>query len=103
MINVSSGFKEQLNNGNRNYLSSVDIELKDEESTVLHLDSSKLWSNGISIEEAVSNDSTFDIGSTIINKATVSIINIYDDYSDYDFSGAKVTIKVGLTLSDDTV
>lgn len=103
MINVSSGFKEQLNNGNRNYLSSVDIELKDEESTVLHLDSSKLWTNGISIEEAVSNDSTFDIGSTIINKATLSIVNIYDDYSDYDFSGAKVTIKVGLKLSDDTV
>lgn len=102
MINVSSNFKEELNNGNRNYICNVDIELQDEDSTVLNLDNKDIWSGGISIEESVSNDTSFDVGSTIINKATVVINNIYENYSEYDFTGAKVTIKVGLNLSGGT-
>ena len=129
MINVSNAFKEELKNDNRNYFCYVDIELntpntldadlqdtageyildtensrietKIEENT-LHLQNENLWSGGISIEESVSNDTSFDVGSTIINKATVVINNIYENYSEYDFTGAKVTIKVGLNLSGGT-
>lgn len=127
MINVSSDFREELNNDNRNYLCYVDIylkygdtELQDTNSEFvldtesgriiasienyeLHLENDKLWSGAISIEESVSNSGSFDIGSTIINKATVVLNNIYDEFTSYDFTGAKVTIKIGLKLPDDTI
>ena len=101
MINVSNLFKEELNNGNRNYLAYADITLKD--NTVLKLDPSDIWSNGLGIEENVSSPSSFDIGSAIINKCTLVINNIYDKYSKYDFEEAKVHISVGLKLSNGTI
>ncbi len=101
MINVSNLFKEELNNGNRNYLAYADITLKDD--TVLKLDPSDIWSNGLGIEENVSSPSSFDIGSAIINKCTLVINNIYDKYSKYDFEEAKVHISVGLKLSNGTI
>ena len=101
MINVSNLFKEELNNGNRNFLAYADITLKD--NTVLKLDPSDIWSNGLGNEENVSSPSSFDIGSAIINKCTLVINNIYDKYSKYDFEEAKVHISVGLKLSNGTI
>lgn len=101
MINVSNAFREQLNNDNRNYLCYVKITLSDQ--TVLNVENDKLWSSGVEIERAVSNDNSFDIGSVIINKATVVLNNIYDDFSDYDFSDAKVYIEIGLELENRTI
>ena len=101
MINVSNLFKEELNNGNRNYLAYADITLKD--NTVLKLDPSDIWSNGLGNEENVSSPNSFDIGSAIINKCTLVINNIYDKYSKYDFEEAKVHISVGLKLSNGTI
>ncbi len=101
MINVSNLFKEELNNGNRNFLAYADITLKD--NTVLKLDPSDIWSNGLGNEENVSSPSSFDIGSAIINKCTLVINNIYDKYSKYDFEEAKVHLSVGLKLSNETI
>ena len=101
MINVSNLFKEELNNGNRNYLAYADITLKD--NTVLKLDPSDIWSNGLGNEENVSSPNSFDIGSAIINKCMLVINNIYDKYSKYDFEEAKVHISVGLKLSNGTI
>ena len=101
MINVSNAFREQLNNDNRNYLCYVKITLHDE--TVLNVENDKLWSGGVEIERAVSSDNTFDIGSVIINKATIVLNNIYDDFTEYDFSDATVYIEIGLELENETI
>lgn len=102
MKNVSNQFRNELFNGNRNFIKSADIKLKDE--TVLHVDNSKLWQNGLKIEDSVSNSSSFDIGSAIIGQLTVTLNNIYDEYSNYDFTNAEISnIKVGLKLPDDTI
>lgn len=101
MINVSNAFREQLNNDNRNYLCYVKITLHDE--TVLNVENDKLWSSGVEIERAVSSDNTFDIGSVIINKATIVLNNIYDDFTEYDFSDATVYIEIGLELENETI
>ena len=101
MINVSNAFREQLNNDNRNYLCYVKITLHDE--TVLNVENDKLWSGGVEIERAVSSDNTFDIGSVIINKATIVLNNIYDDFTEYDFSDATVYIEIGLKLENETI
>ena len=131
MINVSNSFKEELNNDNRNYICYVDIVLTNPgdvvesylqdssgeyildssgenintffDGVVISLTNENLWSSALSIEESVSNQNSFDIGSVIINKATIVINNIYEDYTSYDFTGAKVTIRIGLQLSNGTI
>ena len=70
MRNITSAFKEQLNNDNRKYLEWIDITLKD--GTVLNLRESDVWGYGLKVEDAVSDSSEFKIGSAIVNKATVT-------------------------------
>ena len=101
MINVSSSFKRELYNDNRNYLEYVDITLTD--GTELNLTNRHLWNGGLRIEDAVSGDNSFDVGAAIINKCTVTINNIYDDFSEYDFTNAKIISYVGLGLPDGTI
>lgn len=131
MINVSNSFKEELNNDNRDYMCYVDIVLVNPGDVVesylqdssgeyildssgenintffdgvaISLTNENLWSSALSIEESVSNQNSFDVGSVIINKATIVINNIYEDYTSYDFTGAKVTIRIGLQLSNGTI
>lgn len=131
MINVSNSFKEELNNDNRDYMCYVDIVLVNPgdvvesylqdssgeyildssgenintffDGVVISLTNENLWSSALSIEESVSNQNSFDVGSVIINKATIVINNIYEDYTSYDFTGAKVTIRIGLQLSNGTI
>lgn len=97
MRNLSKAFKTQLNIDNRRYLEWIDIKLKN--GTVLNLREGSVWNSGIKVEDAVSDSSEFKIGSAIINKATVTLNNIYDDFTDYDFEGAEIAIYVGLAIS----
>lgn len=103
MIHTSREFGNQLRvEDNRKYLEYADITLSGGGKT-LNLTNEDLWGGGITIEDAVSSESSFDIGAAIINKCTVVINNIYDTYSEYDFSGAKVVVWVGLKLPVGTV
>nr|DAH38821.1 MAG TPA: Receptor recognition protein, Long tail, Helical sandwich, Tail fiber [Caudoviricetes sp.] len=82
------------------YLKYADITLTD--GTVLNLTSADLWQNGLSFEDSVSSDSTFDIGSAIVNVLDLSINNFNGEYSGYDFEGAEVVAYVGLELDNET-
>ena len=101
MINVSNAFKQQLYDDKRRYLGYADITLKDE--TVLHLTNEHIWTDGLSIDDAVSGDNSFDIGSAIINKCVLTINNCYDEFSEYDFTDAEGIVYVGLELPDGSV
>jgi hypothetical protein len=81
------------------YLKYADITLTD--GTVLNLTSANLWQNGMEFEDSVSNDSSFDIGSAIINVLNLSINNFDGEYSDYDFEGAEVICYVGLQIENE--
>ena len=82
------------------YLKYADITLTD--GTVLNLTSADLWQNGLRFEDSVSSDSSFDIGSAIVNVLDLSINNFDEKYSDYDFEGAEVVTYIGLELDDGT-
>lgn len=101
MINVSNAFRKELYSGNRKYLEYIDITLKS--GKVLNLTNKDIWNGGFTIEDAVSNENSFNIGATIINQFTGVINNIYDEFSDYDFADAKVIPYVGLELPDGTI
>lgn len=101
MRKLSNRWKEKVKNGmDVQYLKYADITLTD--GTVLNLTSANLWANGFSFEDSVSGDSSFDIGSTIINVLTLSINNFDGQYSDYDFDGAEVICYVGMEFDDGT-
>lgn len=68
--------------------------------TVLTVDDSQLAEGGIKIEDGVSSSGKLDIGSAIINKATIILNNFYDEFSDYDFLDAQVRLRIGLRLSE---
>lgn len=100
MRKVTSDFKNQIERDNRNYYEWVDITLKD--GTVLNLTNENIWNSGIKIEDAVSDTSEFQIGTAIINKATVTLNNLYDDFTDYDFDEAKIVIYIGYNIAATT-
>lgn len=101
MRKVTSDFKNQIERDNRNYYEWVDITLKD--GTVLNLTNENIWNSGIKIEDAVSGTSEFQIGTAIINKATVTLNNLYDDFTEYDFNEAKIVIYIGYNIATTTV
>lgn len=95
MRNLTPEFRRALYEDNRNYLAYADITLSD--NTQLHLTNSELWTGGFSWEEAVSEDNSFTaVGAVIIGSANIIINNIYDDYSEYDFTNAKVVLWLGM-------
>ena len=100
MRKLSNRWKEKVKNGmGVQYLKYADITLTD--GTVLNLTSANLWQNGMEFEDSVSNDSSFDIGSAIINVLNLSINNFDGEYSDYDFEGAEVICYVGLQIENE--
>ena len=102
MKNVSTAFKNELYKGNRNYIKSARIILSD--STIINIDNSDFWNNGIKVENAVSSNGSFDIGAVIIGQLTLTLNNIEEKFSDYDFTNAKIdNVKVVLKLPDNTI
>lgn len=96
MRDISDRFKNEQNNDNRNYLKYADITLTD--GTVINLTNADFWSNGMKFEDSVSDDNTFNIGSTNINTLNLSINNFDGKYTDYDFTDATVICYVGIEL-----
>ena len=101
MKNVSSAFREELKKDNRNYIKSADITLKN--GTVLEIDNSDLWQNGMKLDTATSSPNSFDLGTIITGQLTLTLNNIDEKFSDYDFTDCTATnVKVGLKLPDGT-
>lgn len=101
MKNVSSAFREELKKDNRNYIKSADITLKS--GTVLKVDNSDLWQNGMKLDTATSSSNSFDLGAIITGQLTLTLNNIDEKFSDYDFTDCTATnVKVGLKLPDGT-
>lgn len=100
MINVSSAWHRALAADKRDFLERVTITLKS--GTVLNLTNENIWSGGFSIDDAVSADSDFQIGAAIVNKFNLTINNIYGNYDDYDFTDAKIRVRVGLVTDSST-
>ena len=94
MIPVSTEYKRQLLADNRNYQIKVEMTLAD--NTTLTLFNEQIWNNGIVIDQAISGDNTFDIGSAIVGSLKVVINNITERYSYYDFFNAHLVLWLGV-------
>lgn len=97
MLDVSAEWKRSVVlDDNRQYLAYADIVLADGKK--LSLDNTKFWNGGFSINDSTSTQGTFTVGALVASKLTIKINNIYDDYSECDFTDAKVTAYIGKQL-----
>lgn len=97
MYAISESFRTALNNDNRNYAIRLNFTFPD--TSTLQIENDAIWEGGLKFEDAVSSDNEFQVGSAIVNKMSVVLNNIYDDYTDYDFDGAVVVAYIGITLT----
>ncbi|MEI1255973.1 hypothetical protein V8Q34_14615 [Blautia sp. JLR.GB0024] len=97
MINTSTEF-QQAHLKNSVCITKATILLKD--GTLLQIDSPQISQGATKIDDGVTGSNKFDIGAAITNKLTLSLNNRYDEFSDYDFTDAVVTVWVGKQLSD---
>lgn len=101
MINVSAAFKTALEDDNRNFSGSCTITLAS--GKAIPINDSQLWENGFMVDDSTSNTNGFDIGSAIVQKFTLRLNNMYDDFTDYDFTNAVISdVKVSLDLDGKT-
>lgn len=94
MINVTSAFSRALNQDNRDYREVIEITLRN--GVTLTLTDEHIWGGTFKIDDAVSSDNELQLGSAIVNRFDFTINNLYDDFSSYDFYGARVVVKVAL-------
>lgn len=97
MLDLSTEFKNEMFNDNRDFLPFLDITLKD--GAVLNLTKEDIWQNSFKVEDATSASGKFTIGAAVTGKLSVTLNNIYDKFSEYDFADAVVVAYVGLQLS----
>ena len=98
MLNVSSAFKTQLDNDNRNFLYRLTFTLQDESTLVV--ENSGLWSGSVKFTQATSGTGSFDVGAFIIGKLNFILNNMYGDFDNYDFTLATVEYEIGLRLAN---
>lgn len=118
MRSASIAFMQELSKGNRNYQATVEITLAD--GTVIngtrtiynyetgseivmsepYLTNENIWENGLTIEDAVSNDGEFQLGAAIINECTLVLNNSGERFSKYDFADAVVVPHISLYDED---
>ena len=102
MISVSDEFKQHMAADNRKFLVFLDFLLMDG-TKLPTIENNDLWEGGFKLDDGVTVSGQFTVGSCIINKLTVTLNNIYDKFSPYDFEGASVAAYLGLELSDGRV
>ena len=98
MIPVSTEYRQQLIAGNRNWVVSIPVFLKGNTSGTpdFTLTNEQIWENGVVLDEALSSDTSFDLGSAIVGSLKVIIDNINGDFSQYDFFDARLTLWLGV-------
>lgn len=95
MIPTSNAYKQQLIAGNRNYVVKAEMTLVD--GTSLTLANPQIWEQGVVLNNSISSDSSFDIGTAIIGNLTLVIDNITGFYNTFDFVNARIVLYMGVT------
>jgi len=96
MIIPSSDFRHELFEGNRNYIISAFLYTS---NGTYQITNAQIWQNTFSVEDMISQDDTFDVGTAIINKFTIGLNNIYEQYSGINFKNGVIIPRVGLLVN----
>lgn len=95
MINVSAAWHRALANDQRDYQIEIQVTLKD--GRVRTITNSRIWNGTFKIDDAVSSDNDFQVGSAIINKCNFSL-NLIEGgiFMGERLMGAEVIVSIGV-------
>ena len=96
MIIPSRDFRNELFNGNRNYIISASLYTS---SGSYIITNAQVWEQTFFIEDMVSQDDTFDVGTAIINKLSIGLNNIDEHFSGINFKNAVIIPSIGLVVN----
>lgn len=98
MIPVSEEYKRQLIAGNRRYVIKIPVFLSGNQTSTpdFTLTNNEIWEGGVTIDNAISSDNSFDIGAAIVGSLSININNISGSFSQYDFYDAKLVLYLGV-------
>lgn len=97
MLNVSENFKNALLNG---VAVTAKVEIKVGSNETLLIDKSSIMEGGIKIDEAISSDTGFEIGTAIINKCDIEFY--MPGANVYSLNGAEMKVYVGVEIEPET-
>ena len=100
MVNTSDAYNEQIYSSGRKFSAKANITLAD--NTSLNITDADIMQGGVTIEDGVSSPNEFEIGGVVIGQLTLTLNNLDNKFSLYDFYGATINIQVGLDLADGT-
>lgn len=96
MQNTSSKYKELINQSGRTFKAKVICTFADGAQKIFT--DSDIMQNGLKINDATSNEGSFDVGCAIIKELVLELDNSNKQLSDIDFSNAKFDVRIGLVI-----
>ena len=96
MQNTSSEYKELVKQSGRTFRAKVLCTFAD--GTKRTFTDSDIMQNGLKINDATSNEGSFDVGCAIINELVLELDNSNKQLADIDFNGASFDVRVGLIV-----
>lgn len=96
MQNTSSVYKELVKQSGRTFRTKVLCTFAD--GTKCTFTDSDIMQNGLKINDAVSNEGSFDVGCAIINELVLELDNSNKQLADIDFNGASFDVRIGLVV-----
>lgn len=95
MINVSDEYKKAILKNRAIY---ADVEITTAAGIKIEVEQKHIRS--LVLNDDVSNNTSFDIGSAIINQCTLKVDNTGGEYNEAEFDQAEIVVKIGLQLSE---
>ena len=96
MQNTSSKYKELIKQSGRTFKAKVICTFADGAQKIFT--DSDIMQNGLKINDATSNEGSFDVGCAIIKELVLELDNSNKQLSDIDFSNAKFDVRIGLVI-----
>ena len=96
MQNTSSEYKELVKQSGRTFKAKVICTFPDNTQKIFT--DSDIMQNGLKINDATSNEGSFDVGCAIIKELVLEIDNSNKQLADIDFNGASFDVRVGLIV-----
>lgn len=96
MQNTSSKYKELVKQSGRTFKAKVICTFADGAQKIFT--DSDIMQNGLKINDATSNEGSFDVGCAIIKELVLELDNSNKQLSDIDFSNAKFDVRIGLVI-----
>ena len=96
MIHASTEYEEKVLL-NRQFLTDITITFPNG-NIIKDIDNDLLMSGGLQFDDAVSANGRFEVGTVIAKQCTILLNNSDERFSEYDFRGAAIRVKIGLQL-----